>query len=308
MKLLNILLGLALLLGILGLGYCNYTEKQRFDSELSSLTAKNTSLSGEIADVQGLKANLETELAALQAKFSDLAEENESLKGSVKDAQKEINRRRASIRQLTSDLEVKDGEMGSLRAQLSSLLNAKSELESEINSLKAENESLKAENAQLTADLATTREEKEQLSKLNATIQEEVDALTLDNFKANGFTVEVEKKNTKATAWSRFAKTVKISFDLVDVPEKYQGVKDLYLVITNESGIPIKKTNPIAATVNLNGQDTDISAVSKQNIDIMESQRLNFTHQLEERLQRGFYRASVYSNIGLLGSSSFRLR
>lgn len=308
MKSINIILGLLLLAGILALGYCNYTEKQSFDTQLSNLTATNTTLSGEIADVQGLKTNLESEIAALQAKFSDLAEENQSLKGSVKDAQKEVRRRKSAISQLTQDMQSKDGEMASLRSQLSNLLGVKSQLESEISSLKSENEGLKAENAQLTTDLKTTREEKAELARLNATIQEEVENLTLENFKANGFTVEVEKKNTKATAWSRFAKSVKISFDLVNVPEKYQGLKELYLVITDENGIAIKKANPIAKTVNLNGQTTDITAVSTQSVDITESQRLNFTHDLEERLSKGFYRASVYSDIGLLGSSSFRLR
>ena len=308
MKSINIILGLLLLAGILALGYCNYTEKQNFDAQLSSLSAKNTTLAGEITDVQGLKTNLEAEIAALQAKFSDLAEENQSLKGSVKDAQREVNRRKSAITQLTQEMQGKDGEMASLRSQLSSLLGVKSQLESEITSLKSENESLKSENAQLTADLQTTKEEKAELARLNATIQEEVANLTLENFKANGFTVEVVKKNTKLTSWSRLAKDVKVSLDLVNVPEKYQGLKDLYLVITDENGIAIKKANPIAKTVNLNGQTTDITAVSTQSVDIMESQRLNFTHKLEERLGKGFYRASVYSDIGLLGSSSFRLK
>jgi len=308
MKALNIVIGLLLLAAIIGLGYCNHTAKQAYDKQLASVNAEKSTLQGEINDVKGLKSNLEAEIAELQSKFSDLAEENQSLKGSVADAKAEVRKRNASINLLKEEMVGKDGEMASLRSQLSSLLAVKGQLESEITSLKSENDALKQENQKLASDLATTREEKAELARLNATIQDEVAALTLDNFKANGFTVEVEKKNTKATAKSRWAKTVKVSFDLVAVPEKYQGLRDIYLVITDESGIPIKKANPIATTVSLNGQDTDIMAVSKQNIDISESQRLSFNHLLEERLAKGFYRASVYTDIGLLGASSFRLR
>jgi len=308
MKAINIILGILLLAAIIGLSYCNHTAKQEHASVVAGLNAKNTALTTEIQGVQSLKSGLEAEIAELQSKFSDLAEENQSLKGSVKDAQKEINRRKSAIYQLKQTSEAKDGEMASLKAQISSLLGVKSQLESEITSLKSENDALKQENAQLASDLATSREEKAELARLNATIQEEVANLTLENFKASGFTVEVEKKNTKATAKSRWAKNLEVSFDLVAVPEKYQGLRDLYLVITDESGIPIKKANPIATTVSLNGESTDIIAVSKQSVDITESQRLNFQHNLEERLKKGFYRASVYTDIGLLGTSSFRLR
>jgi len=311
MKALNIVLGLLLLAALLGLAYCQNdfkTQISAVESQVAGLTAKNTSLSSEISDVQGLKAELEQQVRELEGKYSDLANENESLKGSVKNAKSEIYKRRNVITQLKEDMAAKDGEMASLRSQISSLMGVKSQLESEITSLKTENASLKQENQKLVADLRVSKEEKAELSRLNATIQEEVANLTLDNFKANGFTVEVEKGNTKATSKSRLAKKVSVSFDLVGVPEKYQGVRDLYLVITDESGIPIKKTNPIATTVSLNGQTTDIMAISTQSIDIAESQRLNFVHDLEEKLKKGFYRASVYSNIGLLGSSSFRLR
>jgi len=306
----NILIALLLLaLALFGFGYCKYDEQQKlFKGQVANLTAEKTALQNEITEVQGLKSNLESEIAELQAKFKDLAEENQSLKGSVADAKAETRRRNATIEQIKAQVASKDGEMASLRSQLSGLLAVKTQLEADINSLKEENSALKEENKKLAADLATTREEKAELARLNATIQEEVEALTLTNFKAQGFKVEVEKKNTKATAKSRLAKNVKVSFDLSGVPEKYQGVRDIYLVITDESGVPIKKVNPIASTVSLNGQDTDIIAVSKQSIDISESQRLSFTHQLEEKLKKGIYRASVYTDIGLLGASSFRLR
>ncbi len=302
------ILGILLAIALLALGYCGIYVSNKHKAEIAGLTTANTELSDEIKDLQGLKTGLEKDLQDLQAKYSSLAAENEALQGSVEDAQREINKRKAVIYRLTKSVEAKDGEMASLRAQIEGLLNAKSQLEAEINTLKAENEALKAENTKLAADLATTRDEKAALARLNETMEADIANLTLKNFKASGFTVELEKRNKKATAKSRWARKVKVSFDLVDVPEKYHGVRKVYLVITDDTGVPIKKTSPISTKVNINGMEKDIIAVKEQDVDIKESQRLSFSHDLEEKLKKGFYRASVYTDLGLLGTASFRLR
>jgi hypothetical protein len=79
-------------------------------------------------------------------------------------------------------------------------------------------------------------------------------------------------------------------------------------VVTDDKGTPVKMSNPIQATVNVNGQDMDIQAVKVQEVNIEENQRLSFNYDLEERLKSGYYRVAVYTDIGLLGASSFRLR
>ena len=85
-------------------------------------------------------------------------------------------------------------------------------------------------------------------------------------------------------------------------------MRPLYLVVTDDKGTPIKDSNPIQAKVVVNGQDMDIQAVKVQEVNIEESQRLSFSHDLEEKLTTGYYRVAVYTDIGLLGASSFRLR
>ena len=160
----------------------------------------------------------------------------------------------------------------------------------------------------LEEDLGLAREENKALANLNKSIQEEVDRLTLRDFKATAFRVETEKKNNKATAKSRRARRLKVSFDLTQVPPEYQGLRPIYLVISDEQATPIKLDNPIKAQVAVNGQPTDLIAAESKEVNIAQNQRLSFTHDLAERLKSGYYRIAVYTDIGLLGASSLRLR
>jgi len=304
----NTILFILLAIAMLAMGFCGWQHDQKRQATISDLSAKNTSLGNELTDVNGLKAKLQGDLDALQAKYSSLAAENEALQGSVTDAQKEIKRRKSAIYRLTQASTEKDGELASLRAQIEGLVNARTSLEADITNLQAENAALKEENAKLTADLATTREEKAALTRLTEIMEKDISDLTLKNFKANGFTTDVLRKDGKPTRRKGFAKKVNVSFDLVNVPEKYQGVRKIYMVITDDQGVPIKKSTPIKAMISVNGQEQSIIAVSEQNVEIQESQRLSFNHDLEEKLKPGYYRSSIYTDLGLLGSASFLMR
>jgi len=202
-----------------------------------------------------------------------------------------------------------DAEITNLRAEIQNLLSAKAQLESSIANLKVENDSLRNRANVLEQDLNVARQNNTSLSQLNRTMEGELKRLTLANFKATAFRVEVEKKRkSKLTSKSRQAKKVVISFDVTEVPDQYQGVRPLYLVISDETGTPIKAKNPVNAQVTVNSQRMDIIAVEAKEIDITSNQRLSFTHDLEEKLRKGFYRILIYTDIGLLGSNSFRLR
>ena len=290
-----------LLLLLMGVGFWAYKTNKAVKTE----KAKNAELSSEINGLNSLKDKLTMEVDSLQSAYAELELENETLQGTIEENAKTITAKDAAIRRAKRQAQK---ETAGLKAQIEQLLSEKSQLESSIYSLQAENDSLRNVTGQLTADLASAKSENKALAKLNATIQDELKALTLANFKASAFRVEVEKNRPKATAKSRRAKRVLVSFDLTGVSPKYQGVRPLYLVITDDKGTPIKNSNPINAQVTVNGQMMDIQAVKQQNVDIEENQRLSFSHQLESRLKRGYYRVAVYTDIGLLGAASFRLR
>lgn len=307
MKARNILAVIAIILA-LGLAYSAWWGFG-LKGEKESLTNKNSSLKTELGEMAALKEDLSNEVDSLQSAYNLLAEENSTLVGDLETTRDKLNRRDYTIKSVKADNKQAEVQMSGLRAEIQSLLSSRIQLENSIKDLQMENDSLRTRTTVLETDLGVAREDNAQLANLNRSIQEEVGRLTLANFKASAFRVEMEKKRgSKATAKSRKAKRIMASFDLANVPEKYQGVHPIYLVISDDKGTPIKIDNPINATVTVNGQETTIQAAEAKEVNITNAQRISFKHDLSERLKSGFYRVTVYTDIGILGASSFRLR
>ncbi len=302
----NVAIAIAVILGLL-LAWSLWSGMNK-SKEITRLSSENSSLNSEMSELEKLKASLEEEVTALQANYEDLAVINDSLANSLAAEKSRVTRRNRTISKLKADAEAEDLKVESLTVQISQLMEQKSELESQISSLQQENAELRERAGILEEDLGKARDDNAALANLNRTMQGEIDNLTLANFKATAFQVELEKKNKKATAKSRRARRMKASFDLTNVPEKYQGVRPIYLVITDETSTPIKLDNPIKAQVMVNDQQTDIIAAEMKEVSIETNQRISFTHDLSKRLKKGYYRVIAYTDIGILGTSNFRLR
>lgn len=287
---------LALLAGWWGLGQ----RKAKND-----LTQQNEQLNIQVGDLAELKEALATEVDSLQRSYDALAEENQSLQGSLTETQSQLAQKDASLKAAKRQAAAQSND---LNAQIQELLAAKAQLESLIGAMQTENDSLRQVAGILQQDLGVAREENAALTNLNRTMQDEVKRLTLANFKATAFQVELEKKSSRATAKSTRARRIRVTFDLANVPPEYQGTRTIYMVVTDEKGTPIQTENPVMAQVVVNNQRVDIIAQKVQDVNITESQRLTFTHDLEEKLRSGFYRVAVYTDIGLLGASNFRLQ
>ncbi len=303
MKTQHIFLGVAIILALL-LGFSSW-RGMKLKKEKTALISEKAQLEGELKGLGEIRDDLVSEVDSLQEAYFTLAEENENLQGSLADAQKEIAQKASALRNAARKT---NSEVNDLKAQIQELLAAKANLETSIVAIQTENDSLRARTGVLEKDLGIAQQENAALANLNRTIQDELERLTLANFKASAFRVEVEQKNTKVTSKGRRARRIGVTFDLTDVPEEFHGVQPIYLTISDDKGTPIKATNPIEAKVVVNGQQTDIIAVETKEVNIAASQRLSFNHSLSEKLIPGFYRAAVFSDIGLLGATSFRLR
>jgi len=307
----QILATIAAILAILLLlaGFWGY----RLNNEKTELLSSNEKLNTEVNGLNLLKGELETEVDSLQTAFEILAEENESLQTSLEEEKQRVRRRNSTIKSVKARLGTVEAnsaaEMGSLRNQIQGLLSSKSQLENSIASLRSENDSLRALTGVLTKDLGKAREDNLALANLNRAMEGELDRLTLANFKASAFRIEVQKRNKKkVTSKSRRAKRISVSFDLTNVPEGYHGVRPVYLVIADEKATPIKLKEPIQAKITVNGQQNDIIAAEAKEINVVKNQRISFLHELDNKLKSGYYRISVYTDIGLLGATSLKLR
>lgn len=294
---------LAVILGLAAIGSGIWGLQQ--SKAKNTLLEEKEQLGEQLGDLSNLKDELAQEVDSLQREYEVLAQENESLQGSLTEAEQTITNKNRAIRNAKSQ---SVGEINNLRAEIQELIASKSDLEASIDNLRAENDSLRTRTGILEMDLSQAKQDNEALANLNRSIQGELKQLTLANFKASAFQVETEMKSKKATSKARRARRIRVTFDLANVPEEYQGVRTLYMAITNDQAIPIKVSNPIKTKVVVNGQQMDLFAVSEKDVNIAESQRLNFTHELENKLKGGYYRVAVYTDIGLLGASTFRLR
>jgi peptidoglycan hydrolase CwlO-like protein len=292
-----ILLCIILLLSLIGVGYWSYST-HKSDSEQIQV------LSNQIKDLDLLKVGLQQEVDSLQNAYANLANENELLQGSVQSAQKLIAEKEAVINKFRA---TSTNESKNLKVQIQQLLGVRTDLQASISRLQEENDSLRTLTGQLTSDLALAKSENEALSNLNKTIQEEVKRLTLANFKASAFRVEVEKRKPKGTVKAGRARRILVSFDLTGVAPEYRGVRPVYLVITDDKGTPIANDNPLQVKVTVSGSKMDIFAVKEQDINVSENQRLSFIYELDDKLKPGYYRVAVYTDITLLGAASFRL-
>lgn len=287
---------LALLAGWWGLGQ----KKERL-----ALAEQNEVLNSSLNDLQVLKEDLAEEVDSLLMAYESLAEENTALEGSLAEVESRLSQKDAALR---SSKNQNANEVNNLRAEIQELLATKAQLEETIYAIKEENDSLRNVTGRLEADLTAVRADNEALNKMNNTIQDELKKLTLANFKATAFQVETERRSSKATAKSGRTRRIKVTFDLTNVPDEYQGTRPLYLVITNENGVPIPSDNPLQTQSVVGGQRMDLIAQEAKEVNVGDSQRLSFSHDLSEKLDRGFYRASVFTDIGLLGAASFRLQ
>ncbi len=257
--------------------------------------------------------NLERELDSLSTAFQTALTENDSLRGSMSEMEKLVAEKEALVQKIrtqstnsTSGLRKEINQLRQLRGELE---GAMAQLQAENEELRADNERLTEENVQLTAERGQLSSQVADMQKFNQTLQDQVAKLTRAGVKASAFRVDVERRSNKLTTKARQTREIAITFDLVDLPDEFQGAHTLYLVLTDVNGalLPTSGTNIKANIPTPNGTPLEIVAQQAKEVDLGASQRLSFTYPVEEKLKAGTYVATVYADFGILGSSSFRL-
>lgn len=255
------------------------------------------------------KNRLTKTIDSLQTALSTVRTENEMLEGKMSSTAALIAEKDALVRRVKSQ---NTREISELRDQVESMRKSETEYVTILAVLRAENNQLKSENAQLKSENSDLRNSNSQLTaKLDDLAQNLAAQIRLTQsarFKASSFRVDVERRKNKLTARAKKARTLHVNFELNDVPEKYQGLQKIYLVIVDDLGNPIAAVNPTKVSVNAPSGIIPIIAQQLKSINLAKNQRLAFANNLEERLRSGNYVAAVYCDTGLLGASSFRLQ
>lgn len=264
----------------------------------------------EIDSLIQVRSNLESELNSLNLQFSAITMENDSLKGTVTGMQEALAKKDQQLRwaQRKAATDAKE-----LKEEIEMLRTTKSDLSMLVDSLSQENTSLKANNAELTEQLAVSMEKNTvlegqvgQLENVNKMLEDRTALLASTSFKASAMQVDVVTRRDKSTIKAGRVDRLKLSFDLVDIPEEYHGEQGLYLTITDANMKPIAEGGE-KVRVGMGQQAVVIEPVEKKVVNIGPSQRLEFTYNITEKLEKGFYILSIYADKGLVGSTMYQL-
>lgn len=290
-----------LLLLAAGLGYFFWDRSQDLMKQSEKIAAEKKALESE-------KMAVEHSLDSLSNAYSNVRTENETLKGAINSSAALVRQKETAIQQIRST-SAKD--LDALRQQVEELKRAKIEYETIISTLQAENAQLKGDNQRLTGENQQLKGEKEQLSgqvqDLGKQLEEQIRKTQSAAFKATSFRVEAERRNDKLTAKAKRVREINVSFDLADVPQPYHGPQKLYMVITDDKGVPIPALNPTKATIQAPSGPIEIMAQQTKAIVLETTQRHTFTYKFDEKLKAGSYVVAIYCDKGLLGASSFKL-
>lgn len=276
--------------------------------KVTEVESENAEVTEQLDQMTILRDNLTQEVESLTTSYEAAAADNEELQGNLSTTVAELDKARAALARANRSSSNDKAVAAEMRQQIEELIQVRSDLERSIEVIQTQNDSLRTRTAVLENQLTVSESEKEALASLNRNMQAEIDQLTLDNFKATAFQVELTRgSRDKLVTKGRRAKRLAVTFDLANVPAEYQGVRPLYLVVTDQSGTPVTAESTIPVKINAKGQSLDIMPIATRDFDVEDTQRINFVHELDDRLSAGFYRAQVYTDVGLLGASSFRL-
>ncbi len=306
---------LAVILAILFLGSLFWGISR--NSAAGELTAENTELSGEVSQLAALRATLEAQVDSLGAVYESAVADNESLQGQLTEAQETTKRALYDMRQAQKSRKNDNEVAYKMRVEIEDLINARANLERSVLELEAENQELRKANVVLRQDLSDAKtaaynfeKKSENLETMAQTMEKQISEMTLGAFKASAIQVDMYsgRKGTKVTADASRVRRMNVSFDLTNVPDKYLGVRPIYLVLTDQSGTPITSENPVRAKAIVNGAEMDLIALEGRDVNVEKNQRISFTHDLDVKLTAGAYRAQIFTDLGSLGAVAVNLR
>lgn len=292
------LLSIFLLLLAVGLGIWSWTKWSGLEKTMQTETVQHEAV---LDSLIRLKGDMESQLNQLESEFAGLSGENELLANRLASATNIVAEKENAIREIRGQ---SAREERVLRGQVQRLQTLTDRYETIIAVLNQKNAALAAENARLRG---TTDSLSLEISDLGRKLEAQIRQTLSAQFRASAFRVEMERRNDKLTVRARRTRELGIRFELNNVPAMFQGNQQFYLVITDDKGLPIESKNPVQATIRAEKGSVSIIAQATRFEVVAENQGMTWNYKLEDRLKKGTYVVSVYSEKGLLGVASFRL-
>lgn len=292
------------------------------------ITEENQTLSKEVEELNDLKETLKAEVDSLMVSYEKVTEEKTVLQELLGNTKTKLAKTTSAFQQFK---ETTGNTILTLKEQIQQLFRTRVSLEETIKETNIANNVLLEDAGidrstfegimsgsedkevafkQLLAEYKVAQKRKNELEIANRVSQIKANLkpkeIYLEALRATAFRVELEMKNGKATSKAKRVKMIKLSFELNDVPEKYLGTQELFLVIKDEQRKLLTKKDA-TVTINTSGNAEIIKTTSSRTLELDNNQRVRFNYDVDEKLDPGFYSITIYAKDGLLGKTSFKV-
>ncbi len=286
-----------------------------FSNESNTHAHKTVQLKSALSELNDERLGLEAEVSQLTTNYDLEIEKNTALEVKIVDAEEKIKGlkgRISKIKRALSKTKISNEEM---QQRIAELNTSKEELFAEIATLQTNNKDLTVAKESLDVELAVVNDENtqltaqvEDLNAQNTKIQARLFTLAPAGFQATRFQIQIADKKEKLTTKAKQARAIKVDFDLANIPTALQKEHEIYLVVTDGEGIPVKKIASTPMDVPTANGALKVEVAGVETITLNANQKISMAFQPTDKMDAGLYNVALWSNVGYLGSAAFSLR
>jgi phage shock protein A len=263
-------------------------------------------------ELENTRTSLQGELATLNTQYTGQIAMNDTLSADLKTKVAEVEDLKVKIAKAKSQLKSSLANNEQIKTRLAQMEELKVALEKDIENLKAENSNLAKGNADLNTELAQTKDQVNtlntqvmSLTSANEKLTSRLKTIAPAGFRADNFTVTSETKSNKITTKGKKIDEITVSFDLNNIPEEYQGNREIYLVLTEFNGNPVAEVPGKDVNLKIGDNSVRVHAADLEKVTLKERQNVKMSFAPTDDLDPGTYNLMVYSDSGYLGSTGF---
>jgi hypothetical protein len=297
----------SIILGVLLLGAIIFGGM--FYSKYKATTHKATDLGVQL---DSTRTALQGELSNLNVSYNEQIALNDTLSVDLQEKIAEVEDLKIRIEKARKELKVSKSNTEEIRARLAQMEELKTALERDILGLKEENASLVANNQALNTELSATKDEVNtlntkvmSLTAANEKLTGRLKTVAPAGFRADNFTVTSATRKDKLTSKAKKIDAITVTFDLNNIPEEYQGNREIYLVLTEFNGNPVAAVPGKEVNLKFGAEPVHLRAADIEKANLKARQSMSMSFEPTDDLNPGTYNVLVYADSGYLGSTGF---
>lgn len=300
-KVASIILGV-LLIGAIAFGVMFYNRHNTMSHRAMDLSTQ----------LDNTRTQLQGELDNLNQSYNNEIATNDTLSSELQQKVAEVEDLQVRIEKAKKDLKSSQVNNKQIQNRLAQMEELKLALEQDIATLRDENVALAASNHELNTELVASKDEVinlntkvMSLTAANTKLTGRLKILAPAGFRADNFTVTSADRKDKLTSKGRKIDEITVRFDLNNIPEEFQGNREIYLVLTEFNGNPVAVVPGKQVNLDFGDEQVNVKAADLESVDLKDRQSMTMSFEPTDDLTPGTYNVMVYADNGYLGSTGF---